>query len=158
MKTISMLFYLLNIVFMLKYVRAVICPIGFFDSNGVWTKWAPTWYTCISATEWTTWYNRILNNSTKLWEFWPYGQFYSIQIDMCLDWRGSWREQWGYQDMCFKWPTSMMFDLTLLTWVSNCTSTQIYINDPAMKNIPICRDTVYYVDPDGIEPIELGTK
>ena len=60
--------------------------------------------------------------------------------------------------MCYKWPAGMMFDLTLFTWVSNCTSTQVYINDPAMRNIPICRDTVFYVNPDSIQPIELGTK
>ena len=78
-------------------VSAQSCLTGYFSQNGVWTKWATSWYTCTNATEWETCYNKILNNSTKLWEFWPYGQFYSDQVDMWIDWKGSWRNEWGYQ-------------------------------------------------------------
>ena len=134
------------------------CLDGYFSNNGVWTKWATTWYTCTNATEWETCYNRILNNSTKLWEFWPYRQFYSAQVDMWSDWKGSWRNEWGYQDEWYVCPAGMKFDLTLFTCVNNCTSTQVYINDPILKNIPVWRDTVYYVDSKSLQPIELGTK
>ena len=130
---------------------------GFFEQDGSWVAWDPSWYTCANATQWTSCYNKILNNSTKLWNFWPYGQFYSPQVNKWISWDGSWLEEWGYQDECYVWPTGMMFDLTQFTWVSNCTSSQVFILDPLLKNIPIWRDTTYYIDANGLQPIELGT-
>ena len=131
---------------------------GYFYKNGTCTKWAASWYTCTNDMQWDTWYNRILNKTTMLWEFWPYGQFYSSQVDKWSSWEGSWRDEWGYQSECYIWPTGMKFDLTLLKWVNSCTSSQLFIQDPSMRNIPLCRDTVYYIDTGSIQPIELGTK
>ena len=142
----------------LFHVNAASCAIGYFNNNDVCTQWATSWYTCTNATEWASCYNRILNSSTKLWEFCPYGQFFSPQISKCINWDGSWSEEWGYQTECYAWPTGMMFDLTQLKWVSSCTSSQVFIQDPLLRNIPIWRDTVYYVDAGSIQPIELGTK
>ena len=139
-------------------VRAQSCSTGYFSQNGVWTKCESSWYTCTNETEWETCYNKILNNLTKLWEFWPYGQYYSAQTDLWSDWKGSWRNEWGYQSEWYVCPTGMIFDLTLFKWVNNCTSTQVYINDPLLRSIPVWRDTVYYVDPASLQPIELGTK
>ena len=107
--------------------------IGYFEQNGSWVQWDASWYTCTNATEWTSWYNRILNNSTQLWEFCAYGQFYSPQLDNWVDWAGSWHEEWGYQDKCFAWPQGMSYDLTLLKWVNNCTSSQVFIQDTLLK-------------------------
>ena len=131
---------------------------GYFNKDGICTKWAVSWYTCTNDTQWDSWYNRFLNKTTMLWEFWPYGQFYSSQVDKWSSWEGSWRDEWGYQSECYIWPTGMKFDLTLLKWVNNCTSSQLLIQDPSMRNIPLCRDTVYYIDTGSIKPIELGTK
>ena len=99
----------------------------------------------------------MLNNSTKLWEFWPYGQFYSPQLGRWVECEGSWKEEWGYQNECFVWPQGMKFDLTLLKWVNNCTSSQVFIQDQILKNIPIWRDTTYYIDSNSLKSIELGT-
>ena len=103
--------------------------IGYFNKDGICTKWAVSWYTCTNDTQWDTWYNRFLNKTTMLWEFWPYGQFYSSQVDKWSSWEGSWRDEWGYQSECYIWPTGMKFDLTLLKWVNNCTTSQLFIQD-----------------------------
>ena len=140
------------------WVNGDSCLTGYFSQNGIWTKWATSWYTWTNATEWETCHNRFFNKSTKLWEFCPYGQFYSTQVDKWSSWDGSWRDEWGYQSECYVCPSGMKFDLTLLKWVNNWTSSQLFIQDPSMRNIPLWRDPVYYVDTGSIQPIELGTK
>ena len=165
MKIVEKFYYLLIFLiwtsinyFQIFHVNAASCATGYFSQNGVWIQWATPWYTCTNATEWASCYNRILNSSTKLWEFCPYGQFFSLQIKRCISWEGSWSEEWGYQIECYTWSTGMMFDLTQLKWVSSCMSSQVFIQDPLLRNIPIWRDTVYYIDSESIQPIELGTK
>ena len=125
--------------------------------EGSWVKCHDTWLTCVNANEWSSCYNRIMNNTTKLCDFWPYGKFYTPQLGTCEDWRKNWLEEWGYRDECFVWPQGMKYDLTLLQWVDNCTSDQVFIQDPILRNTPLCRDLTYYIDPDSIKSIELGT-
>ena len=45
-----------------------------------------------------------------------------------------------------------------MSWIDDWASNQVYINDPQLRNIDICRSLEYYVDPDGDEIVELGTK
>ena len=151
-----MLVVLLVNLWMIATVSAT-WEIGYFEQSGSWVQWDASCYTCTNATECTSWYNKILNNSTKLWEFCAYGQFYSPQIKRWIDCEGSWYEEWGYQDECFVWPQGMKFDLALLQWVNNCTSSQVFIQDPLLKNIPVWRDPTYYIDPSSLKSIELGT-
>ena len=141
----------------MKVSSALTWSDGYFEENGAWAKCQSSWYTWTNATEWSSWNNMKLNASTKLWEFWPYGQFYSPQLDRWVNCEGSWKEEWGYQDEWFMWPQGMKFDLTLLKWVDNWTSSQVFIQDQILKNIPIWRDTTYYIDPSSLKSIELGT-
>ena len=66
-------------------------------------------------------------------------------------------EEWGYREDWFVCPQGMKYDLNLLKWVNNCTSDQVFIQDQTLRNIPLCRDPTYYIDPGSIASIELGT-
>ena len=156
----KILIHMLIMVILLRYywIDAQSCTTGYLSQDGVCTQWAASWYTCTNAIQWDSWYNKFLNKTTMLCEFWPYGQFYSSQVGKWSSWEGNWKDEWGYQSECYVWPTGMMFDLTLLKWVNNCASSQLFIQDPSMRNIPLCRDTVYYIDTGSLQPIELGTK
>ena len=124
-------------------VMGVTWTTGYYKQNDTWFKWSTSWKTWINGSECTSWNNRILNSTTKLWEFWGYGQFYSPQINKCIDWNGSWLEEWGYQDECYLWPQGMKYDLTLLECVNEWTSLQVYIEDPLLKGFPVWRDVIY---------------
>ena len=158
-KTIALMAILILVCTFAKLSKsAITCSNGFFNFNDEWIKCNSSWYTCTNQNEWTSCYNRILNNSTKLWEFCPDGQYYSIQVNKWLDWGGSWLEQWGYQLNWYTCPGSQNFDINLLKWVDNCTDSQLFIQDSLMRNIPVWRDPEYYIDSNSLQNIELGTQ
>jgi hypothetical protein len=45
-----------------------------------------------------------------------------------------------------------------MSWVDEWSSSEVFIQDAQLRNIPFWRSLSYYVDPDGSEIIELGTK
>ena len=138
------------------------CADGYFDNSGTWTKWQSSWLTWTNSTAWASWSNRFLNSTTMLCELCPDGQFYSDSLLKWLDWSGSWSGQCAYQVSCFdcsKYASQGLtkFSLTKMKCVSDWASTEVYIQDPQLRNFSIWRGLTYYVDPEGTEIIELGT-
>ena len=139
--------------------QSISCNDGYFNNNGVWSLCHPSWLTCSNSTSCLTWYDMILNPTTKLCERWPDGQYFNIPKQLCEDWGNSWIDKWAYQSHWFEWGDSQRFDLTKLTCVDLWDSeNQITFQDVQFHNISVWRDNMYYVNPESIEIIELGTK
>lgn len=135
---------------------------GYFNNSGTWTKCQASWYTCVNSYQWTSCSNRILNSTTNLWDTWPDGTFYTEALAEWLDCKGSWAGQWASQNKCFDWSLvssdTPYFSLSQMKCVSACSSTEVFIQDPQLRSYKLCRSLDYYVDPDSIEIMELGTK
>lgn len=90
------------------------CQDGYFPFDSYCYKWHESCHTWIKENEWLSWNNKILNSSTKLWEFCPDGQFYSSSLSECVSWGDSWLENWAYQEKWFQCPEGEKFQLGII--------------------------------------------
>lgn len=93
-----------------------------------------------------------------LWEGWPDGQFYEKTTSVCLTCNSDCKYHWGYQESWFDCPTDFYFDLELLDWVSDCSYPKFVLLDNKFRGKPFWRSTEYYVNPNSLQLLELGTK
>ena len=139
------------------------CSDGYFDNNGTCSKCQTSWFTWDNSYECTSWSNRILNPATKLWEAWPDGTFFTEALSEWLDWKGSWTGQWASQNMWFDWSGNTAdnltyFSISQMKCVNAWSTNEVFIQDPQLRNFRLWRSLDYYVDPDSMEILELGTK
>ena len=97
-----------------------------------------------------------LNNTTKKWQLWSYGEYYDSTLDVCQDCSDRCSGKCKYQSSCFSCSADEYFDLEQMKcvneWIDSLPIINSYFND-----IPICRSYNYYVDPESNEITELGT-
>lgn len=99
--------------------------------------------------------------TSQLWDYtaWADGEFYSTSLDRWVSWETSCSDMWAYQSHCFECSPGEILDLKSLTWVTEWNATtQLYIQDPQLGDIPICRDFEYFVNANSESPVELGTQ
>ena len=102
-------------------------------------------------------YMHLQNGS---WLSWPSNQFYDSTTRLCRDWGGSWIGQWTYREDCFKWPTGQIFSIESMQCISKWAGEYFetsYIVKSDSSTIDICRPLSYYVNPNSIQNMELGT-
>ena len=99
-----------------------------------------------------------LNPTTKLCERWPEGQYFDTPRQLWENWGTSCIDKWAYQSQWFNWNSTQSFDLNKLKCVNSWNSlSQIKFIDEQFHNISVWRDNSYYVNPESVEIIELGT-
>ena len=154
-------FYCIKIIYyrVITSVKSITWNDGYYDNGGTWASCNSSWLTWSDATSCLTWSDMFLNSTTKLCQRCPSGQYFDTPRQTWQSWGSSWIDKWAYQSFWFQWGSSQYFDLSAMKCVTAWNSTtQISFNDTQFQNIPVCRGTSYYVNPNSTQIVELGTK
>ncbi|CAI2362327.1 unnamed protein product [Moneuplotes crassus] len=126
-----------------------------FDCHGS-CKECETYGECTQCQEGFTY-----NDTIKLCDYQdcPLGEFYSVTKGRCDTCEDSCNGLCSYQSQCFECSSGEILNLKNMTCVTECdTSAQILIQDPQLKDIPVCRDFNYFVNANSESPVEVGTQ
>ena len=132
---------------------------GFYLNNDLCYQWDGSCKTCDDTTAWTSWEDYMFLNSTSGYcTFCADGEYYDDTFEQCRSWEGKWTGDWAYQTTCFECTNGEMLDTDTLTWVTECSSPKIAINDSQFTVDSICRGNDFYVDPESSSILEIGSK
>ena len=100
----------------------------------------------------------FLNSTSGYCTFCADGEYYDDTFEQCRSWEGKWTGDWAYQTTCFECTNGEMLDTDTLTWVTECNSPKITIDDSQFTIGPICRGNNFYVDPESSSILEIGSR
>ena len=102
-------------------------------------------------------YMQLIDGQCKAW---PIDQYYDDTTRLCRDWDGSWIGRCAYREDCFRWPQGQTFSIEDMQCVAEWNGLYFvtsYVAQSDSSIIDMWRPLTYYVNPNSVQNMELGT-
>ena len=98
------------------------------------------------------------NSTLGICNTWIYGEYYDFTFQQWRSWAGKCTGLCNYQTVWFEWAVGESLDVDTLSCVQGCSQTQLKISDAQFSVNSFCRTPNFYINPDTIEIIEMGSQ